>query len=412
MFESGNWNDEVKEIMLENGLLVTDSSADEKYRGRIKSEFVDIKMVPILYLVLTKNCNLSCRQCFQYERHRQKLAPLPMMTIETAVAGIDSFVRHLKHSDGSQQYKTQIFLYGGEPFLNWNVFRGAVEYIESLRGSTLPEDVEVMTVTNGTCIRESHARFMVAHDIRVALSVDGPKEVNDKFRVTTKGRGTFDCIERGLRLLQKFGVKTTLSVTITPSIASRLVEIVRWAHDDMRVEAISFNMIGGSSFDRVASMTRAQYDEDVTTSIIKAFKEARELGLYEDRIARKAEGFISHKFNAVDCAAVGNQIVVQPDGRIAYCHASEEYNGGSVFDVNFFVFDDPGVAIWKQSLPINNELGCQDCSAIATCGYGCFHHVQELGGSPLEKRDEQYCLHNRRTFEFLVWDLFEKTQAS
>jgi uncharacterized protein len=413
MLDGGNWNEEIYEVMTENSLLVVDGSIDDKYRESIKSEFVNIETATILYLVLTKHCNLSCRQCFQYERHRQELTPLPMMTIDTAIAGINSFVRHLKRSDDSQHYKPQVLLYGGEPLLNWGVFRGAVEYIESLKGSSLPQDVEIMTVTNGTSIREPHARFMAEHDIRVALSVDGPKEVNDKFRITVKGKGTFDRIEHGLRMLQKFDVKTTLSITITPDIVSRLVEIVRWAHHDMRVKAISFNMIGGGSFEHIAdAATRAQYDEIVTAGLIDAFKEARELGLYEDRIARKAEGFIDHKFSAADCGAVGNQIVVQPDGGIAYCHASEEYNGGSVFDPSYFVFDEPGVAVWKQSLPINNGLGCLDCPAISTCGYGCFHHTQELGSSPIEKRDEQYCLHNRRTFEFLIWDLFEKTTAS
>ncbi len=411
--KEGAWDAEVLDALKDYQLLVTNSNADDEYKERIKSEFVDIETAPILYLVLTKHCNLSCRQCFQYERHQNNLSPLPMMTMSTAVAGIDSFVRHLKRSGDNQRYKPQVLLYGGEPLLNWGVFCGAVEYIELLKGVDLPEDVEIMTVTNGTSIRENHALFMSEHDIRVALSVDGPKEVNDKFRITVKGQGTFDRIEQALRLLQKFDVKTTLSITITPDIAPRLVEIVRWAHNDMRVKAVSFNMIGGGSFEHVSTATsRSQYDETVTAGLIEAFKEARDLGLYEDRIARKVEGFIEHNFAATDCGAVGNQIVVQPDGQIAYCHASEKYNGGSVFDSSYFVFDEPGVAAWKQSLPINNQLGCQDCSAISTCGYGCFHHTQELGNKPSDKRDEQYCLHNRRTFEFLIWDLFDKMQGS
>lgn len=410
MCESGEWGDEIEKIMIEYSLLITDGGVDERYKAQIKSEFVDIETAPILYLVLTKQCNLSCRQCFQYERHRENPTSLPMMTMETAFTGIDSFVRHLKRS-GNSSYRPQILLYGGEPLLNWDVFMGAVVRIESLKGTDLPEDVEIMTVTNGTAIREDKARFMADHDIRVALSVDGPKNINDKFRITVGGQGTFDRIEQGLRWLQQFDVKTTLSITVTPEIALRLVEIVRWAHYEMRVKAVSFNLIGGGSFQYVSGMSRLEYDEAVTKNLIEAFKEARNLGLYEDRIARKVEGFIDHKFTATDCGAVGNQLVVQPDGKIAYCHASEEYNGGSVFDKNYFIFDEPGVVEWKKSLPINNNLGCQDCFAISTCGYGCFHHTRELGNKPIDKRDEQYCLHNRRTFNFLVWDLFEKMQG-
>lgn len=405
-----DWGGEVGEVMRELGLLVSGNTQDDAYLTSVRSEFVDIETAPILYLVLTKQCNLSCRQCFQPERHTKMPTALPAMTMETAIAGIQSFVRHMKRSGSNQQYRPQVLLYGGEPLLNWEVFRGAVEYIESLKGGELPEDVEIMTVTNGTVIRERHAQFLADHDVRVALSVDGPKDVNDRYRITNAGGGTLSLIERGLRLLQEHGVKTTLSITIMPDIAERLVDIVRWAKHEMRVEAVSFNMIGGGSFAYVADdAARLQYDEAVTRGLIDAFKEARELGLYEDRIARKVEGFIDHKFSAADCGAVGNQIVVQPDGRIAYCHASEQYNGGTVFDPNYFIFDDPGVAAWKRALPINNDLGCSDCPAISTCGYGCFHHTLERGSDPAMKRDEQYCLHNRRTFEFLIWDLFEQT---
>ncbi len=117
--DSANWNaavtfdrwaDDLREAMIEYSLLVENEDCDNDFYDSIKCEYVDIKTAPILYMVLTKHCNLSCRQCFQYERHQASEKPLPMMTKEIAKLGIDSFVRHMKRSDNSKQPSSTNFV--------------------------------------------------------------------------------------------------------------------------------------------------------------------------------------------------------------------------------------------------------------------------------------------------------------
>jgi uncharacterized protein len=400
------------ERLVDQRLLIDTPVQDDAFRDEIKMLTLNRGMMSILYLVLTKACNFRCRQCFQYERHpdlHPELAGVSsLMSLEIARAGIDSFANHIAESDVGE-LETQIYFYGGEPLLNWDVLVGSVEYANSLKGSSLPEDTTYMIVCNGSLVDEVKAKFFAEHGISVGLSMDGPKEKNDAFRLSARGEGTFDSIERALRILQQHRVNVTLSITVNPNIVLDLPDIVRWAKDEMNVESISFNFVGGASYAYTgAEMPLDEYDSVLARKMVEAYVMARNIGIYEDKVSRKVDDFIDHSFKAVDCGAINNQLVIQPYGNIAFCHASNDYNVGSVTDPDFRIFGHPDIGEWENVLPINNP-GCQSCPAISICGYGCFHHVRELG-RPLAGKDNQFCKHTKAVMEFLVWDLWEKSQ--
>lgn len=404
---------EITSALGEAGLIISSPSDDDELLENIRQSTVGMKLMSILYLILTKQCNFRCRQCFQEERHPDlypELAPTSQMTEEVAKRAIDAFVRHLAESE-AEALEPQIQFYGGEPLLNLKTLRAAVRYIEELRAvGSLPADIRLVIVTNGSRINDELARYFADHQIGIGLSVDGPASANDEYRRTANGRGTFASIERALRTLQRHGVTVTLSVTVNPNIVAKLPEIMRWAKEEMGVESIAFNAIGGKSFAYTrAPMTVARYNQLLATGMVDAFETARTIGLYEDRVGRKINDFINEDFRAVDCGAVGNQLVAFPDGGLGFCHASENYQVGTVFDTDFRIFNHPEVEQWRAALPLN-QSHCLACPAISVCGYGCFHNVLE-NGQPLESRDIQFCLHSRTVMEFLVWDLYEKTTA-
>jgi len=407
-------DDELRSLFFDQKILVDSSVDDDVLRESIRERMLGRKMMSILYLVLTKACNFRCRQCFQYERHLDIHPELhnlsSLMTTEVARAGIDSFVRHIIESD-SDELETQIYFYGGEPLLNWKVLVEAVEYADSLKESCLPKETIYMIVCNGSLVDDEKAEFFAKHKISVGLSLDGPKEKNDEFRLSARGKGTFDVIEKALRLLQKHGVNVTLSITVNPNIVYDLPDIVRWAKNEMKVESISFNFVGGASYSYTgAGMPPEEYDSVLAQKMIEAYVIAREIGIYEDKVARKIDDFVDHSFRIADCGAVNNQLVIQPDGQISFCHASNDYNVGSVADKNFRIFGHPSIKAWEDVLPINNS-SCQNCPSISICGYGCFHHVRELEKSLVDK-DSQFCLHTKAVMEFLIWDLWKKLQQT
>jgi uncharacterized protein len=405
-------NQELSLWLHDQGLLVEDESQDDLFRDVIVREVLGGKAMSILYLVLTKACNFRCRQCFQYERHPDLYPWLSnnasLMSRETARLGIDAFVRHIEDSD-EYGLERQIYFYGGEPLLNWDVLTDAVQYVEILQKDEALKDVRCVVITNGSLVDREKARFFADHGIVVGLSVDGPQEKNDAYRITAKGIGTYDLIHSALKILKEYRVNVSLSITINPNIALELPRIVRWAKEEMGIDSISFNMVGGSSYSYAGhEMSLEDYNEVLAKGLVEAYVAAKEIGVYEDRVARKVSDFANHLFKAVDCGAINNQLVIQPDGAIAFCHASTEYNVGSVADPNFRIFGHPSIRVWESVLPIHNPK-CQTCPAISVCGYGCFHHVLELG-EDLADKDRQFCKHTRSVMEFMVWDLLEKSR--
>jgi uncharacterized protein len=405
-FTAGESDEDIMSALHDSGLLTTiDEDIASVAAVENKSAMKDT--MSILYLVMTKKCNFRCRQCFQPERQCSKQSNEPFMTEETARVAIDCFIRHLKMSE-CEAVEPQIQFYGGEPLLNWPVLRSAVLYAnERITDGSLPNDTKLVIVTNGSLVTAERAAFFAAHNVYVGLSVDGPRSLNDSYRHLPNGSGTYEMIKRALALLQEANVVLSLSVTITPAMVMDLPSIIRWAHDEMMVQALSFNLIGDSSLERLNEMERHAYAERAASGLVEAHRVARALGMTEDRMERKVNDFADGMFKYADCGALGNQLVVNPNGDIAFCHADGKYVVGNVSDASFNMFNVMRDHEWHQALPINN-VDCHECAAISICGYGCFHHVVDRG-LPTSDHDDVHCLHTKAAMEYLIWSLYDKT---
>jgi uncharacterized protein len=110
--------------------------------------------------------------------------------------------------------------------------------------------------TNGTLITDEWAAFFKENNFLVGLSIDGPREVHDSYRVDRQGEPTFDKVMRGLRFLQKYGVDWNALTTIHHANADHPVEVYRFLRDECKAEFIqleSFNV-----FKSVLEATRYQ----------------------------------------------------------------------------------------------------------------------------------------------------------
>src|SRR5262249_47676299 len=143
---------------------------------------------------------------------------------------------------------------GGEPTLmGLEFFQRSVELAEQyLR----PGQRAAYTVqTNGTLIDEDWAAFFKEHDFLVGLSIDGPREQHDAYRVNKGGKGSFDQVMRGLALLQKARVEWNALTTIHAANAEHGGEVYRFLRDECGARFIQFIPI----IERVA-----EADEDGT----------------------------------------------------------------------------------------------------------------------------------------------------
>jgi uncharacterized protein len=151
-------------------------------------------------------CNLDCRYCFYLEK--EKLYPGRhdwSMSDEVLEAYISQYI-------AAQQVPAVTFAWqGGEPtILGVDFFRRVVELQTRYAGG---KQIENTLQTNGVLLDDAWCEFLAANAFLVGLSIDGPSELHDKYRVDKAGHATFDRVMRGLDCLKKHGVEfNTLTV--------------------------------------------------------------------------------------------------------------------------------------------------------------------------------------------------------
>lgn len=124
-----------------------------------------------LEAVLTAACNLRCSYCFQHRRSRRR------MDWRTLRAAVDLLLR-------SPQPVITLSFYGGEPLLEFDLMRRAVEYAQ--RAASPSREIRVELFTNGLLLDREQAAFLAEQRVRTQISHDGLPPAQD-----LRGRGTF-----------------------------------------------------------------------------------------------------------------------------------------------------------------------------------------------------------------------------
>ena len=90
--------------------------------------------------------------------------------------------------------------FGGETLLNFPTLRTSVDYAKR-KCAEAGKHVEFSLTTNATMLTEQIVDFLAEHKIGVTVSIDGDRELNDKMRVFSDGRGSYDVIVPRIKML-------------------------------------------------------------------------------------------------------------------------------------------------------------------------------------------------------------------
>ena len=112
---------------------------------------------------------------------------------------MDAICLSLKHLSILQDKPFSIVLHGGEPLL---LGLSNLEYLLSELRSNLPGNYPISIQTNGILITTKVLDTCFKYRTTVAVSIDGPKHIHDKERITHKGTGTFDQVLKGIQLIK------------------------------------------------------------------------------------------------------------------------------------------------------------------------------------------------------------------
>lgn len=170
-------------------------------------------------------CNLGCEYCFYLEK--QALFPerkARVMNDEVLQAYISKYIAH--QSTGLVQFVWQ----GGEPMLAGLDFYQRVLNFQRIHGNG--KQISNSLQTNGTLLDDEWCRFLKQHDFLVGISLDGPRDIHDRYRRGPTGKGSFDQVMRGLHLLQKHGVEYNVMATVGKETAYKPLEVYRFFKEE------------------------------------------------------------------------------------------------------------------------------------------------------------------------------------
>jgi uncharacterized protein len=154
-------------------------------------------------------CNLDCEYCFYLEK--EKLYPERKHKSDWAIGGaaLESYIRQYIES---QPIPEVTFTWqGGEPTLLGVEFFERIIEIQSRYAAG--KQIRNTLQTNGVLLDDRWCEFLAAKGFLVGLSIDGPRELHDRYRVDRGGGPSFDRVMRGIECLKKHGVEfNTLTV--------------------------------------------------------------------------------------------------------------------------------------------------------------------------------------------------------
>lgn len=164
------------------------------------------------------SCNMGCDYCFYMDEMRHRATPsYGVMSIET----LDAVLRKtLAYADR----QVVIGFQGGEPTLaGREYFRQVVALQNKYRkpGQVIENAIQ----TNGYAIDPEWAQFFAENNFLVGLSLDGPKEIHDRYRVDHGGKGTFRQVLRAAEVLRSAGAEYNVLTVVTGHTARRAAQI-------------------------------------------------------------------------------------------------------------------------------------------------------------------------------------------
>jgi uncharacterized protein len=169
-----------------------------------------VPRIELLVVQPTPFCNIDCRYCYLPDRNSK--AVVARQTLHNLFSQV--------FASGWVGDNLSVVWHAGEPMvLPIDFYRAAFRMIDRLK----PAGVEVAHSfqTNGTLIDEAWCAFFAEERIGVGVSIDGPKQFHDRYRLTRSGRGTFDRTMAGIRLLRRHEIPFhVISVLSAASMAA------------------------------------------------------------------------------------------------------------------------------------------------------------------------------------------------
>lgn len=362
--------DDIDELTAAGQLFAPDAYADHAFDFKNRSN-----VVKALCLHVAHTCNLNCSYCFAAQGKFHGEAGL--MSFETGKRALDFLIEN----SGTRR-NLEVDFFGGEPLMNFDVVKRLVAYarsVEKERG----KHFRFTLTTNGVLIDDDVIDFANREMSNVVLSLDGRKEVHDRYRVDYAGNGSWEkIVPKFQKLVQaRQGKNYYMRGTFTHANPDFLKDIQTML--DLGFTELSMEPVVAAHGDP-AALTEAdkeivmQQYEDLARLMLQRDKEGRPFTFYHYMIDLKGGPCIYKRISG--CGSGTEYMAVTPWGDLYPCHqfvGDEKFKLGNIWDG----VENHAVQAEFAGCNVYAREECRDCWARLYCSGGCAANAYHATGS-------------------------------
>ena len=344
----------------------------EPMAGALKQKTSGV--VKALCLHIAHTCNLNCEYCFASQGKYQ--GERAVMSFEVGKRAFDWLIEN----SGSRR-NLEVDFFGGEPLMNFEVVKQLVAYARSIEKQH-NKNFRFTLTTNGLLIDDDVIEFANKEMSNIVLSLDGRKEIHDRYRVDYNGNGSFDKIVPKFQKLVKARDNKNYYMRGTfthqnPDFLKDIEVMLDLGFTELSMEPVV-----------CASGDPAELTPEDMTIVMEQYEKLAELMLKRDK-EKKPFTFYHYMIDLT-----GGPCIYK---RISGCGSGTEYMAvtpwGDLYPCHQFVGDEAFKLgdIWQgvTNLDTQNSFAecnvyarkeCRDCWARLYCSGGCAANAYHATG--------------------------------
>ena len=345
----------------------------EPMAGKLKEKTSGV--VKALCLHIAHTCNLNCSYCFasQGKYHGERA----VMSFEVGKRALDFLVEN----SGTRR-NLEVDFFGGEPLMNFEVVKELVAYARSIEKEK-GKNFRFTLTTNGLLINDDVIDFANRECHNVVLSLDGRKEIHDRFRVDYAGNGSFDkIVPKFQKLVESRGGKGYyMRGTFThanPDFLEDIKVMLDLGFNELSMEPVVCAPGDAAELtDEDIVIVKEQY-EKLAELMLERRKEGRPFTFYHYMIDLKGGPCIYKRISG--CGSGTEYMAVTPWGDLYPCHqfvGDERYRLGSIYEG----VTNLGAQCEFAECNVYAREACRDCWARLYCSGGCAANAYHATGS-------------------------------
>lgn len=341
--------------------------------GELKSRSAGV--VKALCLHIAHTCNLNCSYCFasQGKYHGERA----LMSFETGKRALDFLIEN----SGTRR-NLEVDFFGGEPLMNFDVVKQLVAYARSIEKEH-NKNFRFTLTTNGVLIDDDVIEFANRECHNVVLSLDGRKEIHDRFRVDYAGNGSWEKIVPKFQKLveAREGKGYYMRGTFThanPDFLKDIEQMLDLGFSELSMEPVVCAPGDPSELtEEDLPIVMDQY-EKLAELMLKRDKEGKPFTFYHYMIDLTGGPCIYKRISG--CGSGTEYMAVTPWGDLYPCHqfvGDEKFRLGDIWTG----VTNTGIQQEFANCNVYAHPECRDCWARLYCSGGCAANAYHSTGS-------------------------------